>query len=1838
MKITIGKNGKNGLNEAAKEKKISSDAPVEPKEELIKARRLRRRVYSAGYKKTVAEFYDKPVFYRTEDDKYCEIDNSIAESNDYFEIPGNSFRTRFYRSAVGGKLFDVDREGHCVELVSLDAASRGCVAENKSIRARSRAESCVLFKGIDGNSDLEYIIDSDRVKENIIVNEKSEKYEYSFALNMRNLYMAVDEDGKRLELFRKESETRDFYIPSPVMYDAAGEQSDSVYFEVSEETNDRLILKVVADADWINSEERVLPVVIDPQIVVEDYHGGNAYNNPNLYTGERSVFRYETYADNVKTSDNGMWICHDASKADSKVINSKIIIDKSRIPSRLLDNLLSATLTLQVEKNSYGNNFSVGNDLFIMSSYGDDGITVDVTDFLKSGGSTAVVELKNRTQTGITTKNNMKFNSPVLQLTSSVDYYGGEENILPAIKTIDGAGGTTNVIYLKDGKVKPCFASLNADNFVLPLRMFHFFTNLNDNSPYGNGWHFGFDKKLTKAAEDDLTNTKYVYTDELGDEYLFVEKYYYTQNDSKVFVDKDDISVDMSGELSYNGHKINTCQFCNGYILAAQMDDFKGAEYLEQRIDEQIQLESYVNQSAISLKSYVIASKTTGQILYELSALTETGFNELLTHKTSSNILVSKSEALQIKSLYSTKTQADATDDAVEQFDMTIAQAQDNFENVKGVFKDYFNKEAQLELLYRQNPVNYIMDEDGLISGFNKFGEFVMEADAYGNYVTINRNKDGLITEIYDSKSAILAFEYSDDRLVSISDSFGRKVRFEYSSGNLSEAVLADGRSIVFGYSYGRLSIVYVKEYSETNYKYDNIRITGLTTSRKDSSGVFGEVTDFDFSYGSNYTKISDAEGNSEKYTFLDSDEVSECEQRDNEGNVVTTEYTYSVDGDNIKTITEITQKNAEPAVTVTRKYDDIRHITEEVTDWQNVSSAVRVKTEVKYSYGLNNKLTEKLTCKYIETNGVCADPIKAYEKYGYTAQGDLVLVESYVEGEEKTSGITYQQKVYDDNGNVIKTISWNSLDSSSKFYSESEVSENGQVIADKDETGATSAEYEYIAGSNVVNAVKYPNGGKLAYGRNPYNFNVTSVTQSTDEGEANTNDLIYENDFLTQVKCGNTAINFTYDSKGRKTSYSINGVSQATYTYTEYSKNGSAVNYGSKTQTLNDGTVLVKNKTGVIDTDGGISVTETLKADNTTLLSIEYNKKGLVESVVDYRTGGTTFTYDDYDNLKTVRTINGVLIHGEDYTYNANAELTQKVYTGTVSQTYTYAYKNNAARDLDYIGFDTYKFYPLTDVNGRNTGREILSGENKLAAEYITYRKVGDHATNMPASVWFASGNSVDENIKYRYDSCGNICEITENGHLVARYKYDSLNRLIREDNKALDKTSIYTYDTNGNIADRCEYAYTSKDGDELSELECTHYSYDYDGDKLVSYNGASIEYNTLGNPTTYRGNAITWQYGNRLTRYGSTTFTYDGQGRRATKGNISFTYDSDGRLIKQSNGLEFIYDNSGVIGLKYNNAQYFYRRDCQGNIIALIDTSGVVVVKYKYDAWGNHEAEVAAEGYVALAEINPFRYRGYYYDTETGLYYLNTRYYDPEVGRFISRDSIDYATPETINGLNLYAYCGNNPVMCVDPTGTLAWWQNLLIALAGIVIIAGLAVATVVTGGAAAGLAGAIAAGALKGAFIGGVIGIGVGAGIGYAVGGVDGMLTGMAIGFTAGVIIGAVIGGISGGVTYSPLKAASNAAFKAKPAKGFNINKHLNSAGGRHSKFISDSVDDIVSMAQKGLKSQNILIKTNKAAKSWQIIVDVGQVVGTKGQTAIRVIVGYGGKIWTMFPVFL
>ena len=134
-------------------------------------------------------------------------------------------------------------------------------------------------------------------------------------------------------------------------------------------------------------------------------------------------------------------------------------------------------------------------------------------------------------------------------------------------------------------------------------------------------------------------------------------------------------------------------------------------------------------------------------------------------------------------------------------------------------------------------------------------------------------------------------------------------------------------------------------------------------------------------------------------------------------------------------------------------------------------------------------------------------------------------------------------------------------------------------------------------------------------------------------------------------------------------------------------------------------------------------------------------------------------------------------------------------------------------------------------------------------------------------------------------------------------------------------------------------------------------------------------------------------------------------------------------------------MYDHTGVFAVKHNNATYFYRKDAQANVVALLDNNGSVVVKYKYDAWGNCKvlnadgSEITDSNHIGI--LNPFKYRSYYYDIGIGLYFLKTRYYDPEIGRFMTIDDISYLDPESINGLNLYAYCGNNPVMNIDPTG---------------------------------------------------------------------------------------------------------------------------------------------------------------------------------------------------------
>ena len=146
----------------------------------------------------------------------------------------------------------------------------------------------------------------------------------------------------------------------------------------------------------------------------------------------------------------------------------------------------------------------------------------------------------------------------------------------------------------------------------------------------------------------------------------------------------------------------------------------------------------------------------------------------------------------------------------------------------------------------------------------------------------------------------------------------------------------------------------------------------------------------------------------------------------------------------------------------------------------------------------------------------------------------------------------------------------------------------------------------------------------------------------------------------------------------------------------------------------------------------------------------------------------------------------------------------------------------------------------------------------------------------------------------------------------------------------------------------------------------------------------------------------------------------------------------------------MYFYYDMNGrPYALQYNGNIYYYLLNAQGDVIRMLDSTGTTVASYEYDPFGNI---ITATG--AMAEANPLRYRGYYYDRETGFYYLNSRYYDPKIGRFINADSY-VSTGQGIVGYNMFAYCGNNPVNASDPSGQfLEWlweWGREVLSLTG-------------------------------------------------------------------------------------------------------------------------------------------------------------------------------------------
>ena len=435
-----------------------------------------------------------------------------------------------------------------------------------------------------------------------------------------------------------------------------------------------------------------------------------------------------------------------------------------------------------------------------------------------------------------------------------------------------------------------------------------------------------------------------------------------------------------------------------------------------------------------------------------------------------------------------------------------------------------------------------------------------------------------------------------------------------------------------------------------------------------------------------------------------------------------------------------------------------------------------------------------------------------------------------------------------------------------------------------------------------------------------------------------------------------------------------------------------------------------------------------------------------------------TDFTYDTTGRLvrqtvadSSVTGSSNKLLFGFEYSYDLNNNITQlvtKTTDKTVKNKFTFGKDNLPATftlstgkkvDYTYDGLNRLTKTSLTTSTDTPIDTTYTYFASKRGSGYTT-TKLKSETIN-------------GEKYEYKYDARSNITDVTKDGVLQYHYGYDMMNQLVSVSDKLNGKVYNYTYDAGGNLISE---TVTDSNGTTSNAYEYNNSNW---GDVLTSYNGQSITYDEIGNPLTYRdGMSMTWKNGRQLATLTngdtSISYGYDSGSVRTTKtvNGVKYTYAYlNGQLLYETRGdakFYYSYDANGILynvrytltdgGTEYS---YYYTHNSRGDIVGIYNGVGELKAHYEYDAWGNVISITDNNGNAItspnhIGNLNPFRYRGYYQDTETGLYYLMSRYYDPVTHRFINADGY-FQSGGNILDANMHSYCGNNPIMFADPTG---------------------------------------------------------------------------------------------------------------------------------------------------------------------------------------------------------
>ena len=473
-------------------------------------------------------------------------------------------------------------------------------------------------------------------------------------------------------------------------------------------------------------------------------------------------------------------------------------------------------------------------------------------------------------------------------------------------------------------------------------------------------------------------------------------------------------------------------------------------------------------------------------------------------------------------------------------------------------------------------------------------------------------------------------------------------------------------------------------------------------------------------------------------------------------------------------------------------------------------------------------------------------------------------------------------------------------------------------------------------------------------------------------------------------------------------------------------------------------------NSIGQMTAEKWYNIAGTVKAE----YRYVYDGKGNIVRSIDI-TGGKEYNYIyEEDRIVSATEYTAVwngsgvtsktLVNTILYVYDNDGKLTKKRVIpeeGSESVSYYDTPENGNTVKRFEIGGQNITSHSKNDKFGRKVFDELQIGKGFVSRQFAYHAgsvpdthknndKIKSSATTQLVSQIVMSDGRT---LSYEYDKEERIVRVTDSKGTDTRYTYDAQGQLLTETvNGKVENTM--RYDGYGNIISKngIQYCY----GDTAWK------------DLLTCYNGQELIYDAQGNPTTYLGHTLTWEKGRQLKSYDGIGYSYNANGIRTEK-NIcgeKHVYTVDGtKLLREvwgTNEIVPLYSNEDdVCGILYNKQPYYFLKNLQGDVIAIVDKNAQTVAEYTYDAWGVPTIRSDSTA-CRIATVNPFRYRGYYYDEETGLYYLNTRYYDPAIGRFINVDDANVVNVDnknaTILQYSLFAYTFNNPVNEVDCDGT--------------------------------------------------------------------------------------------------------------------------------------------------------------------------------------------------------